>query len=79
MIADSEREKMLRAHSIGPRMIAYFEMIGMERLSDFAGANAEVIATRIDAALGHRHMNRNGLEAIGNLIALAEAETMPPR
>ena len=78
MIDGDEKRKMLRAHSIGPRMIGYFEEIGIERLSDFAGADAGEIAMRIDVALGRKHINRLGLEAISNLIALAEAETQPP-
>lgn len=65
---------MLRAHSIGPRMIDYLEEIGIERLQDLAGADAETIAMRIDIALGRRHMNRMGVAAIRNLIALAEKE-----
>ena len=78
MIGDEERRKMLRAHSIGPRMLVYFEMIGMERLDDFADAEAEEVAARIDAAIGRKHMNRLGVDAIRNLIALAKAETQPP-
>jgi hypothetical protein len=72
MISPSEREKMLRAHSIGPRMIAYLEEIGIERLSQLKGADAETVAMRIDIALGRKHMNRLGVEALRNLIALAE-------
>ena len=74
MIAENERAKMLRAHSIGPRMIAYLEEIGIERLADLKGADAEVLAMRIDVALGRRHMNRLGVEALRNLIALANRE-----
>jgi nucleotidyltransferase/DNA polymerase involved in DNA repair len=79
MISDDERKKMLQARSIGPRMIAHFEEIGIERLADFAGAEVNEIAMRIDVALGRKHINRQGVEAIANLIALAEAETQPPR
>jgi hypothetical protein len=52
VIEVNERQKMLRAHSIGPRMIAYLEEIGIERLADLKGANAGEIAMRIDIALG---------------------------
>ena len=71
MIAENERAKMLRAYSIGPRMIGYLEEIGIERLADLKGADAEVLAMRIDVALGRQHMNRLGVEALRNLIALA--------
>ena len=74
MIAENERAKMLRAYSIGPRMIGYLEEIGIERLDDLKGADAEVLAMRIDVALGRRHMNRLGVEALRNLIALANRE-----
>lgn len=72
MIDEQERRRMLRAHSIGPKMIGYLQEIGVERLSDLVGADAETIAMQIDIALGRKHMNRLGLEAIRNLIALAE-------
>jgi hypothetical protein len=65
---------MLRAHSIGPKMIAYLEEIGIERLADLKGADAGEIAMRIDIVLGRKHMNRLGMAALQNLIALAEAE-----
>ena len=74
MIAENERAKMLRAYSIGPRMIGYLEEIGIERLDDLKGADAEVLAMRIDVALGRRHMNRLGVEALRNLISLADRE-----
>jgi hypothetical protein len=74
MISEAERKKMLRAHSIGPKMIAYLQEIGIERLSDLAGANPEEIAFRIDIALGRKHMNRLGVEALRNLIALADSK-----
>lgn len=76
---------MLKAYSVGPMTIRYLEEIGIERLSDLIGANAVELAFRIDIALGHKHINKFGIEALANLIALAEAEcgqgqetTMPP-
>jgi nucleotidyltransferase/DNA polymerase involved in DNA repair len=71
MIDAAERARMLKAHSIGPRMISYLEEIGIERLSDLRGADADELAMRIDIALGRKHMNRLGVEALRNLIALA--------
>ena len=52
MIEARERERMLRAYSIGPKMIAYLEEIGITRLEDMVGADARAIAMRIDIALG---------------------------
>ena len=72
MIGEEERQKMLKAHSIGPKMIFYLEEIGVERLSDLRGADAGELAMRIDIALGRKHMNRLGVAALRNLIALAE-------
>lgn len=74
MIDDTERKSMLRAHSIGPTMVRYLEEIGVERLADLRGASAEEIAMRIDIALGRKHMNRLGVAALSNLIALADSE-----
>ncbi len=51
---------MLKAHSIGPRMIAWLEEIGIERLAGLRGADADQIAMRINIALGRRHLNRLG-------------------
>ncbi|ODT06517.1 MAG: hypothetical protein ABS58_11175 [Mesorhizobium sp. SCN 65-20] len=74
MISEEERKSMLRAHSIGPTMIRYLEEIGIERLADLRGADAEEIAMRIDIALGRRHINSLGVAALRNLIDLADSE-----
>jgi hypothetical protein len=74
MIEARERERMLRAYSIGPKMIAYLEEIGIERLDDLVGADPLVIAMRIDIASGRRPLNRLGVAALKNLIELAEKE-----
>jgi hypothetical protein len=42
MIDENERARMLKAYSIGPRMIAYLEEAGITRLEDLAGAEAEL-------------------------------------
>ena len=52
MIEEHERRRMLRAYSIGPRMIAYLEEIGVERLDDLVDADPHEIAMRIEIALG---------------------------
>lgn len=65
---------MLLARSIGPTMIRYLEQIGIEQLADLRGADPALIAMRIDIALGRKHMNRLGVEALSNLIALANAQ-----
>jgi hypothetical protein len=75
MIEPAERARMLRAHSIGPRMVGYLEEIGIERLEDLAGADPHEIAMRVDIALGWKHINRLGIEALRNLIELANRET----
>ena len=74
MISEEERKSMLRAHSIGSTMIRYLEEIGIERLADLRGADAEEIAMRIDIALGRRHINSLGVAALRNLIDLADSE-----
>lgn len=74
MISEDERKSMLRAHSIGPKMIRYIEEIGIERLADLRGADPQQIAMRIDIALGRKHINSLGVAALRNLIELANGE-----
>jgi len=63
---------MLKAHSIGPKMIDYLEAIGISNLSELKGADAGELAMRIDIHVGRRHINRQGVAALQNLIDLAE-------
>ncbi|GAA2831459.1 hypothetical protein EDC40_10440 [Aminobacter aminovorans] len=72
MISEDERKSMLRAHSIGPRMLGYLEEIGVERLADLKGADPLQIAMRIDIAGGR--MNSLGVAALRNLIELANTK-----
>jgi hypothetical protein len=74
MIEARERERMLRAYSIGPRMIAYLDEAGITRLEDLVGADALEIAMRIEIAHGRKHLNKLGIAALRNLIELAEKE-----
>ena len=74
MIEDGERQRMLRAYSIGPTMVAYLDQAGIRRLDDLVGADAEEIAMRIEIATGHKHLNKWGIAALRNLIELAEKE-----
>ena len=55
-------------------MLAYLEEIGIRRLSDLKGASADEIVMRIDIVLGKRRLNKFGIEAVRNVIALADAE-----
>ena len=72
-ISAEERRKMLKAHSIGPRMLVYLEEIGIRRLSDLQGASADEIVMRIGIVLGKRRLNKFGIEAVRNVIAQADA------
>ncbi|HSO48350.1 MAG TPA: hypothetical protein VLQ68_10510 [Rhizobiaceae bacterium] len=64
--------RMMRAHSIGPKMISFLERIGIERLDDLRGANAHEIAMRINVELGYRHINAQGVRALENLVSMAD-------
>ena len=68
---DEERNRLKKVHSIGPKMISYFEAIGLGRIEDFAGRNAGDIAMMIDVHLGAKRMNRLGIAAIQNVIDAA--------
>ena len=72
-IGEDEKQKMRQAHSIGPTMITYLELIGIEWLADLADADANELAFRINAELGRRHINATGVRALENLIAHARA------
>ncbi|MEZ5791924.1 MAG: hypothetical protein R3D34_14465 [Nitratireductor sp.] len=72
-ISESEKRKMLMAHSIGPKMVAYLERIGIERLEDVRDADPKDLAFRIDMELGAKRMNALGVAALANLVALAKA------
>ncbi|WP_432286763.1 hypothetical protein SLT36_08190 [Aminobacter sp. BA135] len=74
MISDDERKSMLRAHSIGPKMISYLQDIGITRLDDLKGADPLEIAMRIDISVGRKHMNSLGVAALRNLIELANTK-----
>ena len=53
-------------------MISYLEEIGVETRSELRGADPQELAMRSDIALGRKHMNRLGVEALRNLVELAE-------
>ncbi|MFZ2099740.1 MAG: hypothetical protein WAU86_04165 [Oricola sp.] len=64
---NEEKRAILRARSIGPKMLAWIEEAGYERLADFTRETPENIAFRIEAVAGIK-LNRNGLKALRNLI-----------
>lgn len=74
MISDDERKSMLRAHSIGPKMISYLQDIGITRLDDLKGADPLEIVMRVDISVGRKHMNSLGVAALRNLIELANTK-----
>jgi len=68
---ENERQKILSVFSNGKKMLCYYEAIGMNRLSDFRGGDANEIAMRINIYLGGNHMNKLGVQAIQNVIDIA--------
>lgn len=72
MISDVEKQKILMAHSIGPKMLTWIEQAGYHSLSDFVGADADEVALRIEVETGNRRLNKLGIDALKNLIAYAE-------
>lgn len=69
---EQERQKIARAHSIGPKMIQWIEAAGYQRLDEFRGQNANDLAFRIEIETGIK-MNGNARKALQNLIDHAEA------
>lgn len=74
MISETERQRMMRAESIGPKMVDYLELIGIRVLADLRGEDPEDLAFRINAELGRAHINATGVAALGNLVRLADEE-----
>ena len=60
------------AHSIGPKMVKYLAMIGVNEFDDLNGLDAAQLAMRIDVELGGKYMNRLGVQALENLVSLAK-------
>ncbi len=58
-------------------MIRYLEKIGIERLADLRGEDPEMLAMRMNVMFGRRHINRQGVEALRNLVALADSDMQP--
>lgn len=66
-----ERQVLLMAHSIGPKMVEYIELAGVSTLEDLARADARDLALEINARLGRPHINAMGIAALENAIAVA--------
>ena len=67
----------MRAFSIGPKMIAYLEKCGYQRLDEFSGKDPQQIILEIEIECGVR-LNRMGLDALSNLVDLAKSERKNP-
>ncbi len=64
---------MLRAFSIGPKMVDLIEQAGITTLHEMQVCDAGEILLRIHVETGTR-LNRNGLYALENLVALANED-----
>lgn len=71
MLSAVEKSKILKAHSIGPKMVSWIEQAGYTKLLDFAGGDAHEIALRIEIETGNKRLNKLGIAALENLIAYA--------
>ena len=72
-MTETERKKMMEAFSIGPKMVALIEQAGINYLAELENCRAQDIAFRIEAETG-THLNKLGVDALSNLIALANRE-----
>ena len=68
-----EREVLLRAHQVGPKMIAHLEAIGVRRLSDLARRDPAELRWAINAELGRPLINRMGEYALARAVEAARA------
>jgi hypothetical protein len=75
MIDDTERRKMLRVELCGNRVVARLEAIGVTRLSDLRGEDAEELMERVNLAAGAPVWRPPiATRALANLIDAAERE-----
>ncbi len=72
-LPQSEREKMLKAYSIGPTMVDLIERAGISSMAELRGRDAGEVLLQIHVETG-RKLNVMGLRALENLIALAESD-----
>ena len=73
MITETERKRIARAHSIGPKVIFWLEQAGYQKLTDFVEETPENIGFRVEIATGIRR-NQNALKAYANLIEFAKQQ-----
>jgi hypothetical protein len=73
VISPVERRKMLKAFSIGPKMIDYLEHAGIRTLEELVDRDAGSVLLQIQVETGVK-LNAMGLDAISNLIALARSQ-----
>jgi hypothetical protein len=74
-ISKSERARMQKVRSIGPKMIDYLESIGIRRMADLRRMDPEEIAVRINSELGIPRINKTGIAALAGLVAAARTES----
>ena len=72
-MTEAERQKMLAAFSIGPKMVALIEQAGIHHLDELENCHALDIAFKIEAETGTR-LNKLGVDALANLIELANEQ-----
>ena len=71
MISQQERVKMLRAHSIGPKMVEYLDRSGIRTFDELASRDADSLLLQMHVETGVR-LNKMGLNALANLVTLAK-------
>jgi len=66
-MTDDAKGTLMRARSIGPRMVLWLEQAGYREITEFAGETVDNIVFRVEAMAGVR-LNANGRKALANLI-----------
>lgn len=70
-LSADDRRAMEAVALMGPRMVDYLEMVGVETFAELAFADAHELRLRINAHLGRPHINAMGVRALANLIESA--------
>jgi hypothetical protein len=74
LFSETERALLLGVQNAGPKMVGFLELAGVSSLSELARADAALLRIRINAHLGHPHLNTMGQDVLSAMIAAARAE-----
>ena len=70
-LSQADKAKILAVHHVGPKMVEYLELIGIQNVADLADYQAAELRFMINAELGHNHINALGERMLDDIIKIA--------